>query len=588
MFKTFKIFYTNFCKENKGLLVLCLIFSFIAGLLEIVGITSVLPFLHKLLNMQDNFCFLPFLSNYTWQQQMVFLGCFVTVLFLVKNFFMIFYHHFTFKFLVKLRDHISVKFLKLIQNARYDFFQKENSDVIINTLDNTLRYVVSVYLFFLLQGLTNYLIMIFVVFLLIFLFPIITIITIVYSFLCFLFIKKIINNPTDKINKNLTEVNKDNIRFLQSAIFSIKELKILKSIPYFFNISKVKSYQVGYLEHLSYFLQTISSNIVEILIMILFFGNMILLLLVTNSYQEVIVSLGLLSVVVFRIAPVANRALTAYSVVKAYNGSVADLNNVYSKLIKAQEVDITGYFSQIISSFNEKFQLKNVSFNYDSSNRFAVQNINITIDKNDFVGVVGLSGAGKTTFIDIILGLLLPTNGNCFIDNHEIKRSDQFSSLFGYVSQNPCIITGTIASNIVLGREIDYDRIKEVMSLCQLNEFTPESEVVEFGKNISGGQKQRIAIARALYGQPKILILDEVTSSLDIVTEKKISDVIDALSGKCTIIAIAHRLGTLKKCNKIFYMQNGQIIANDSFENLYKSCKNFKEMVDLANLTQKS
>lgn len=589
MYKTFKIFYNNFCIENKTQLLFCLIFAFISGLLEIIGIASVIPMLKTILDESGMSCLFPFLNHYTWQQKIVILTIGVVVLFLIKNLFMIFYHWFSFKILVKIRDHICLKLLELIQNAKYIFLLKKNSDVIVNTLDNTVRYVTTVYLFFVIQWLVNLLTIIFIVFLSLSFFPITTIIVALYSFLCFLILRKIASKPTDKINKDITKANKDNIGLLQAIIFSIKELKTLKTIDYFLNSVKAKTHKVNYLEQLGYLLQTIPSNIIEILILFLLFLIILVLLSTVKCYQEMVVFLGFFAVSIFRVAPIANRLLTAYTVVKSYNGSVIDLNNIHNELISNQESDSDEYSDKKID-LNGKLQLEKVNFSYDPSNhsKTAIKDINITINKNDFIGIVGLSGAGKTTLVDIILGLLKPISGSYFIDNYEIKTPNQISSMFGYVSQNPCIITGTIASNVALGREMDYERIQEVMALCQLNEFTPESEVVEFGKNISGGQRQRIAIARALYGRPQVLILDEVTSSLDIITEKKISDVIDSLKCKCTIIAIAHRLGTLKKCNRIFYMQKGEIIANDSFENLYKNSKEFKTMVDQANITQKS
>ena len=151
MYKTFKTFYNNFCIEHKTSLIFCVVFAFISGFLEILGITSVIPFLQQILdtsNTQSSVFYLSFLSHYTWKQQIGILSVFIVILFTLKNLFMIFYHWFSCNFLTKLRDHICSKLLNLIQNTSYIFLLKKNSDIIVNTLDNTVRYVVTVYLFF--------------------------------------------------------------------------------------------------------------------------------------------------------------------------------------------------------------------------------------------------------------------------------------------------------------------------------------------------------------------------------------------------------------------------------------------------------
>ena len=180
----------------------------------------------------------------------------------------------------------------------------------------------------------------------------------------------------------------------------------------------------------------------------------------------------------------------------------------------------------------------------------------------------------------MILGLLPPTKGTYSVDGNVITTHNQLVPFFGYVSQNPCIITGTVAENVIFGRESNPEQVERVLKMAQLDEFRSNMYLAENGKNISGGQKQRIAIARALYGNPKLLILDEATASLDALTEEKISNVIASLKGKCTVVAIAHRLGTLKQCNRLVYMKEGRIATEGTFNGLYQSNEEFKELVD--------
>ena len=206
--------------------------------------------------------------------------------------------------------------------------------------------------------------------------------------------------------------------------------------------------------------------------------------------------------------------------------------------------------------------------------------VTFSVAAGEHVAVVGRSGAGKTTLVNMILGLLQPTQGSHQMDGVPITQWNQIKPCFGYVSQNPCIITGTIAENIAFGAAMFPERVRQAMDEAQLHEFTPNTMLDEMGKNISGGQRQRIAIARALYRQARLLVLDEITSSLDALTEQKIMDAINRLKGHCTIIAIAHRLGTLRQCNRILYMEAGRIKAEGNFEQLYQQSADFRQIVD--------
>ena len=195
-------------------------------------------------------------------------------------------------------------------------------------------------------------------------------------------------------------------------------------------------------------------------------------------------------------------------------------------------------------------------------------NLSFSICKGDFVGVIGSSGVGKTTFIDILLGLLVPTSGKIEVDGKNIYDDIRvWQSNIAYVPQNIYLIDASIRENIALGvdeKDIDDEKIQKVLVASELSSFIedlPEgvySGVGERGVKLSGGQRQRIGIARALYQEPEILILDEATSALDNLTEKNIIDTILKLKGQITIIAVAHRLTTLEQCDFKVRLQNGK------------------------------
>ncbi|MEM6812501.1 MAG: ATP-binding cassette domain-containing protein [Pseudomonadota bacterium] len=224
-----------------------------------------------------------------------------------------------------------------------------------------------------------------------------------------------------------------------------------------------------------------------------------------------------------------------------------------------------------------------------------LKEISLDIQKGEFLGIVGASGSGKTSLVDILLGLLKPDSGQIYIDDKPIDQADLYNMrhMIGYVSQQPFIGSFSIRENIAYGipkDEINDEKVIQALKDVQLYDFIQEKDkdlewnVGENGKKLSGGQRQRIAIARALYHNPEILILDEATSALDVETESKITDIVNALKGHKTVIAIAHRLSTLKKCDRLVYMDKARIIDTGTFEELKNKHEGFATILKLSNI----
>ena len=211
-----------------------------------------------------------------------------------------------------------------------------------------------------------------------------------------------------------------------------------------------------------------------------------------------------------------------------------------------------------------------------------------------FIGIVGLSGAGKTTFVDCLLGLL-DYKGEIFVDNEliNIDNIPKFRNIVGYVPQKITTLAGDIYANVAWGiqrKDIDKNLVDEVLKESQLydqlkqTENGLEVEIKQDGTGLSGGQMQRIGIARALYRQPEIIILDEATANLDVKIENKLTDIISNIKGKKTIIAIAHRLSTLISCDRIAYMKDGTIVDVGTFQELCAKYDDFNEIVRLSRI----
>ena len=241
---------------------------------------------------------------------------------------------------------------------------------------------------------------------------------------------------------------------------------------------------------------------------------------------------------------------------------------------------------QKIFTFNKAIALNNVHYNYPNSNRTALKDISLSISANSTVGIIGPTGCGKTTIVDIILGLLDPQKGKLEVDGKIITEENlrSWQKLIGYVPQQIYLSDNTIMANIAFGvdpEDINQDIVEKVSKIANIHQFINDelprkyqTIIGENGVRLSGGQRQRIGIARALYHDPKVLILDEATSALDNQTEQVVMEAINNLGKSVTTILIAHRLDTLKNCNIIFKFDNGQLISQGPFKKLFNNKDN--------------
>jgi len=241
-------------------------------------------------------------------------------------------------------------------------------------------------------------------------------------------------------------------------------------------------------------------------------------------------------------------------------------------------------------SFNSKLAIRDLSYNYPASQQAALTGISLVIDKGQSVAFAGTSGAGKTTLANMVLGLLTPTRGNIFADDQSIFDDlSAWQSIIGYVPQSIYLLDASVRNNIAFGLKEDETNekmIRDAVKTAKLESFIAglpnglETVIGENGVRLSGGQRQRLGIARALYHEPEILVLDEATSSLDPETEKEVSNAIEAMSGKKTMIIIAHRLSTIQKCDRIYYLKNGTIAGSGTFLELIETNGDFRRMAE--------
>ncbi|AUZ84037.1 ABC transporter ATP-binding protein [Methylophaga nitratireducenticrescens] len=294
-----------------------------------------------------------------------------------------------------------------------------------------------------------------------------------------------------------------------------------------------------------------------------------------RQINEIIPIIGFLAVTLFRLMPSLNRLISSNQTLRF---SKPIINLIHDELKLENNISPPNKKENISLSFNESIEIENLYFKYDGLDTTSINNISINIKKGETVGFIGESGAGKSTLVDLILGLLKPTQGRIVIDNIDI-HSDlrQWQNTLGYVPQSIFLLDDTLEKNIALGvchSEIDYEALNLAIDLAQLRGFVNEQNdglkvmVGERGVRLSGGQRQRIGIARALYHNPDVLVLDEATSALDNDTEKEVMSAIDALHGQKTILIVAHRLSTVENCDRIYRIQKGKAILATTSSNV--------------------
>ncbi|MFN4194267.1 MAG: ABC transporter ATP-binding protein, partial [Thermosynechococcus sp.] len=321
---------------------------------------------------------------------------------------------------------------------------------------------------------------------------------------------------------------------------------------------------------------------VILLILILIFS-----LLQRGTTAQILPLVSLFAAAAFRLLPSANRLMANLGNIIFATASVDVL---YHDLLEARTLESRQLPAVVGENdiFRDRLELIDVHYTYPNAPRPALCGVSLTIKQGEMVGLVGASGAGKTTLVDLILGLLEPCQGDIQVDGESIYTNlAKWQRQIGYIPQTIYLSDDTLRRNIAFGlpeAQIDEAALWRAVEAAQLAEFVAglpaglNTVVGERGVRLSGGQRQRVGIARALYHNPSVLIMDEATAALDNQTEAGVMDAIQALSGEKTIIMIAHRLSTVMECDRLYFMADGQVVAAGSYQELLQTSPDFRAM----------
>ena len=357
------------------------------------------------------------------------------------------------------------------------------------------------------------------------------------------------------------------LKAINEGIEGLKEVRILGKEDFFHSTVKENALKYAKYWVTVNLIQTSPRYFLEILLVLFIVTVVLFNLSVLENIETLLPTLAMFGVASVRLLPTSNQIMTCLAQIRNGKDSIYLL---YQDLITLSNTNIR--VKENIKFKDEKFltlEMKNVSYSYPNSNSLACKKVSLKINQGELIGIIGQSGAGKTTLVDIILGFLEPQEGKILYNGEDItKNMKKWSSRIAYLPQEIFTIDNSIKENITLSKEEginDHHRLQDSISKSKLSELIKElpnginTVLGERGIRLSGGQRQRIAIARALYRDSKVIILDEATSSLDLGTERDILSLIRELKGKITFVIVAHRINTLSICDRIFKIKSGKI-----------------------------
>ncbi len=564
------------------------------ALLEVVGIASILPFMRLVAEpdvINDNEWFKWVYETFNFSSQralLITVGIAVITVLTISNAFAAFTTWLQDKFAWSIAHSVSMRLVTTYAHLPYEFFLKHNSADLIKKIVSEVNNLVTGVLLAGSEFVAQMIISLVVFALLIMVQP--TLACIVFGVLSTVYGLIYVTRASYVERMGRERLAADSVRYKTFVEFlsGIKAVKTEGAQGYFIDRFETASLCVTSIHPKFLFISTAPGYVVETLA----FGGIIsIVLYLLAGDQNLLGALPMLSLFTlagYRLLPSLNRAFTAAARLRhtfpVIDGISRDVNQ--NKLQLNQNHLGTHHCIE----FKDQIMLEDVSFTYQNAAAPVLMNIHLTIPKNAKIAFVGPTGGGKTTLVDLIIGLLTAQEGRLLVDGVPItpQNAHHWQRELGYVPQEIFLYDDTVTRNIAFGVEdndVEMDRIRDVARIAQLDDFIRnelphgyETELGERGVRLSGGQRQRVGLARALYRRPKVLVLDEATSALDGMTEAAVIRAIQERTPNLTVILVAHRLSTVKWCERIYLLEEGRLVQHGSYAELSASSSTFREM----------
>lgn len=559
----------------------------IASLFESLGVSAILPLVQAMLTPEQlleksYILFWTHIFHINTTRELLLMVCiFVIAIYLLKNLVVLLSSMIQIKFKLGLQKELSVLMLESYLKRPYAFFVDVNSSELIRGISTDVYGVYGI-LENIFKLLTELLVSLFIAAYLIYSDWIMAFAILILAVVCFILIRLGFRGKMDKLGKKNRIINARINQYAYETAEGIKEILVMHREQFFLGKYSEACENRKHTELWYNFALITPERIIEAVCvcgMIGIIGIRIYFGLDVNTF---IPKLAVIAVAAFRILPAVSRITGYINGITYYAPTLeASYNNIravyeYRDRLKWEEHFVEN--GKMLNFYNQII-IDHISFKYENTKKEVLSNLTLTIHKGESIGIIGLSGAGKTTFADIILGLLIPQKGKILVDDIDIhERPIEWSRLIGYVPQSVYLLDDTIRNNVLFGANIkaqDDKLVWRALEQAQLKKFVEnlpdglDTIVGEKGVKFSGGQRQRVVIARALYYDPQIVVLDEATSALDSETEDALMEAVDSLHNHKTLIIIAHRVSTLRNCDRIIEIRNGKAVdvrKEDIFE----------------------
>lgn len=546
----------------------------LAAVLEMLGVAIVIPVLNMMLDMDtlrtkwythllNNIFKLNSDSQIRWaiciSVMMVYIG---------KNLFFSFYSWLSARYACKIQRELSVRVLNAYMKQGYIFFVQNNTGDLLQGLTGDVSGVYNI-IKMLLTILTKALTITCIVIFIMIQTPNMALILGVLIIVCFVFIQMIFKKIMSSNGRKLRDLSKESYQISIEAIQGNKEILAMNKQSFFVNYyEKIVSRRNNVMVRVEVG-ASLPTYIIETICIIGLLATVAFQMSAVVNLDSLITQLSTIAIGAFRILPALGVMSSGVNTIMMYT---AQLGTAYStlervKAIEKEQKEIAVVSREANYKFVRDIRIKELGYRYPNSEEKVLNAVNLTIRKGQSIALIGPSGAGKTTMADLLLGLLKPSEGSIFMDDIDIEQlGGAWNRIIGYVPQTMYLIDDTIRRNIAFGEEKEDDtKIWEALRIAQMDEFVKklpqglDTRVGEFGVRFSGGQRQRLSIARALYRNPEILVLDEATAALDNETESEVMNAIEKLQGYKTLIIVAHRLSTVRNCDVIYEVKDKTI-----------------------------
>ena len=555
--------------KNKREAIILSFMSIIGALVETIGIGLIIPILNILGNkniVNENYFFSLIASasgNPTYEKLVIFTIFLYFGVYVIKAIYLGFLSWFQAKFTYGVKADVGNRLIIEYLKAPYEFHLERNSAHLIRNITSECTHLVGYLLNPAVVLLTEIVLAIMVIILLFLVEPIGSIVVFFTIVLSVCIFQVVVEKYSSILGIIRQEAEGKIIQKAQEALGGIKDVKILGKINFFTNEFSFNNDKASLVASKQYVIAQLPRHWLEIIGVFGLSLLMVILIQFTKEPEEIIPTVGLFALAAFRLLPSANRVLNSINSFR-YAETVSNL--LHDELRINQSIIEN---SQTLLQFENNITLHDVSYRYPGAKSNSLSDLSLVINKGESIGIIGKSGAGKSSLVDVILGLLKPSCGGVYVDGVNINEGlTSWQEKVGYVQQNIFITDNTLRNNIAFGlkdEEIDPKLLENAINKANLRELVNDlpsgvnTFLGERGVRLSGGQRQRIGIARALYNNPPILIFDEATSALDSATELNIVNEIKLLKGSKTIIIVAHRPSTIQSCDKIIKIVDGKI-----------------------------